>query len=203
MEVAMRRSLMLPLASLLLVPALISCGGNAVPTSAPEAAKEPAAILGHLQYAAVRQDFKALPLVAPITPNVVFPGAMNLHNTAKTLGLTLTAEELKGLGIDEKLAAKLDSLPGSEVEGYGIKDARLAYNAGIYRTLKGVTAKSWGKMEHMGITDEVTLGLAVKQMAIGFGGTKVMTVSCMKMPNGNWGISYLRYDVALKALKQD
>ena len=199
----MRRSFSLSFASLLVLPALVSCGGDSVPTTAPEAAKDPAAILGHLQYAAVRKDFKALPLIAPITPNVVFPGAMNLHNAAKQLGVTLAADELAGLGVDAALAAKFDSLPGSEVDGYGSKEARLAYNAGIYRTLKALTPKTWGKMTHMGIKDEVNLGIAVKQMALGFDGKAVMTVSCLKMPNGNWGISFIRYEVAPKNLKQD
>ena len=64
----MRRSLMLSLASLLLVPAFISCGGDDIPTTAPEAAKEPADILYHLQYVAVRKDYKHTALIAPITP---------------------------------------------------------------------------------------------------------------------------------------
>ena len=36
-------------------------------------------------------------------------------------------------------------------------------------------------------------------MAIGFDGTRIMTVSCVKMPSGAWGITYIRYDVGLKA----
>jgi len=202
----MRRSLMLSLAGLLLVPAIISCGGDAIPTAAPEPAKDPAALLSNLQYLAVRKDYKAAAVIAPITPNVVFPGAMNLHNNAKQMGLSLDAEEIKGLGI-EHLAAKLDSLPGGPSDDYPVKDARLAYNAGIYRTLKGLTAKSWGKMTHMGITDNLAaaqFGLTgVKDMALGFDGTKVLTVSCMKMPSGAWGITYIRYEVAPKNLKQN
>ena len=203
----MRRSLLFPLATLLMVPAFVSCGGDAIPTAAPEPAKEPAALLDHLKYLAVRKDFKTAAVITPITPNVVFPGAMNLHNTAKQLGITLTPEEAKGLGLDDAMAARLDSLPGSEIENYKVKDARLAYNAGIYRILKGITAKSWGKMTHMGITDNAAAAqyglMGVKDMAIGFDGTKVMTVSCVKMPSGAWGITYIRYDVALKNLKQD
>ncbi len=202
----MRRSLLFSLASLLLVPAFIGCGGDPVPTSAPEPAKDPAAILGHLQYLSVRKDYKTAAVITPITPNVVYPGAMNLHNNAKQMGLTLTPEELKGLGI-EHLAAKLDSLPGGPTDDYPVKDARLAYNAGIYRILKGLTPKTWGKMTHMGITDNLAaaqFGLTgVKDMALGFDGTKVLTVSCVKMPNGAWGITYIRYEIGLKGLKQD
>jgi hypothetical protein len=203
----MRRSLLLPLASLLLVPAYVGCGGDEVPTSAPAAAKEPADILYSLQYMAVRKDYKQAAVIAPITPDIVYSGAMHFHQDAKALGLELTPEEIKGLGI-EHLAAKLDSLPGGPSDDYPVKDARLAFNAGIYRLAKGLTAKSWGKMKHMGITDNTAARqygstTIVKDMALGFGDTKVLTVSCIKKPDGNWGISFMRYEVNLKNLKQD
>jgi hypothetical protein len=197
---------MLPLASLLLVPAFVGCGGDEIPTSAPAAAKEPADILYHLQYLAVRKDYKHAALIAPITPDVVYPSAMHFHRQAKEMGIMLTPEEIKGLGI-EHLVAKLDELPGGPSDDYPVKDARLAFNAGIYRLLKGITDKSWGKMRHMGIVDNAAgrqfgSQAVVKDMALGFDGTKVLTVSCLKKPDGNWGVSYLRYDVALKNLKQ-
>ncbi|WP_291272762.1 hypothetical protein [Geothrix sp.] len=202
----MRRSLALPLASLLLLPAFIGCGGDSIPTTAPAAAKEPADILYHLQYLVVRKDYKHAALIAPITPDVVYPSAMHFHKQAKELGITLTPEELKGLGI-EHLAARLDELPGGPTDDYPVKDARLAFNAGLYRLLKGITDKSWGKMRHMGITDNSAArqfgsSTIVKDMALGFDGTKVLTVSCLKKPDGTWGVSYLRYEVALKSLKQ-
>jgi hypothetical protein len=203
----MRQSLMLPLASLLLVPAFVGCGGDPIPTAAPEAAKEPADILYHLQYLAVRKDYKHAALIAPITPDVVYPSAMHFHIQAKDLGITLTPEEMKGLGI-EHLAAKLDALPGGPTEEYPIKDARLAFNAGIYRLCRGLTDKSWAKMRHMGITDN-TAGrqfgstAVLKDMALGIDGKKIMTVSCLRRSDGTWGISYLRYEVSLKGLKQD
>lgn len=202
----MRRSLALPLASLLLVPAFVGCGGDSIPTTAPAAAKEPADILYHLQYLVVRKDYKHAALIAPITPDVVYPSAMHFHKQAKELGITLTPEEIKGLGI-EHLAAKLDELPGGPTDDYPVKDARLAFNAGLYRLLKGITDKSWGKMRHMGITDNSAArqfgsSTIVKDMALGFDGTKVLTVSCLKKPDGTWGVSYLRYEVALKSLKQ-
>lgn len=203
----MRRSLMLPLASLLLVPAFVSCGGDEIPTSAPAPAKEPADILYHLQYLAVRKDYKQAAVIAPITPDVVYPSAMHFHKNAAQMGIALTPEELKGLGI-EHLAAKLDNLPGGPTDDYPVKDARLAFNAGIYRLAKGLTAKSWGKMKHMGITDN-TAGRAfgaqtvLKDMALGLDGTKVLTVTCVKKPDGAWGITFMRYDVAPKNLKQD
>lgn len=203
----MRRSLLLPFTALLLVPAFVGCGGDEIPTTAPVAAKEPADILYHLQYLAVRKDYKHAALVAPITPDVVYPSAMHFHQDAKKMGLELTPEELKGLGV-EHLAAKLDNLPGGPTDDYPVKDARLAFNAGLYRLLKGLTAKSWGKMRHMGVTDnqagrQFGSQSIVKDMALGFGGTKILTVSCLKKPDGTFGVSYLRYEVAPKGLKQD
>lgn len=207
----MRRSLMLPLASLLLVPAFVSCGGDEIPTTPPPAATEPADILYHLQYLAVRKDFKHVTLIAPITPDVVFPSARQMHMDAKALGLTLTPEELRGLGIDDKLAAKLDELPGGpdavNFPDYTIKEARLAYNAGIYRLTKGLTAKSWGKMRHMGIVDNTAARqfgaqTIVKDMSLGFDGTKILSVSCLKKPDGTYGVSFMRYLVSLQGLKQ-
>ena len=202
----MRSSLMLPLAALLLVPAFISCGGDEVPTAAPAAAKEPADILYHLQYVAVRKDFKDLPVFAPITPVMVYPAAMHFHQDAKTAGIELTPEETKGLGLSDQLAAKLDTLPGGPTDDYPVKDARLTFNAGIYRLAKGLTPKTWAKMKHMGITDNSgarSQGVIMKDMALGFDGTKVLTVSCVQLPNNTWGISFMRYEVNLKNFKQD
>ena len=203
----MRRSLMLPLACLLFVPAYVGCGGAEVPTTAPAAAKAPADILYSLQYMAVRRDYSQAAVIAPITPDIVYPGAMHFHQDAKAMGLELTPEEIKGLGI-QHLAAKLDSLPGGPTEDYPVKDARLAFNAGIYRLAKGLTPKSWRKMQHMGVTDNIAARqygsqIIVKDMALGFGDTKLLTVSCIKKPDGNWGISFMRYEVNIKNLKQD
>jgi len=203
----MRRSLMLSLASLLLVPAFISCGGDAIPTTAPEAAKEPADILYHLQYVAVRKDFKHVALIAPITPDVVFPSARQLPLDAKALGLHLTPEELKGLGI-EHLANKLDVLTGGPTDDYPVKDARLAFNSGIYRMTKALTAKTWGKMRHMGISDnsagrQYGSQAVIKDMALGFDGKKVMTVSCLKKPDGTFGVTLIRWELNPKSLNQE
>jgi hypothetical protein len=156
---------------------------------------------------AVRKDYKHVALIAPITPDVVFPSARQLHVDAKALGLALTPEELKGLGI-EHLATRLDALPGSQMDDYTVKDARLAFNAGIYRLTKGLTAKSWGRMRHMGINDN-TAGRAygsqavVKDMGLGFDGKKILTISCLKKPDGTYGVTLMRYEVNPKSLNQN
>jgi hypothetical protein len=146
-------------------------------------------------------------LIAPITPDVVYPSARQLHVDAKALGITLTPEEVKGLGI-EHLADKLDTLPGGPTDDYPVKDARLAFNAGIYLMTKALTAKSWGKMRHMGITDN-SAGRAygsqavIKDMALGFDGKKILTVSCLKKPDGTFGVTLLRWEVNPKTLAQN
>ena len=204
----MRRSLLLSAAFAVTAPIFfMGCGSN-VPTTMPPAAQEPYDILAHLKYLAVRKDFKDAALIAPITPDVVFPSAMHLHQDAKQLGLTLTPEELKGLGIDDKLAARLDTLPGGPADDYTVQQARLAFNAGIYRLLKGLNAKSWARMDSMGIVDNQAMRqfgstAVVKDMTLGFGGQKIMTVSCLKKPDGYYGVSFIRYDVNPKSVKQN
>lgn len=203
----MRRSMLLPLTALAMAPVFIGCGSN-IPTTPPPAAHEPYDLLANLRYLAVRKDFPQAAIIAPITPDVVFPSAMQLHKAAKQLGLNLTPEELKGLGIDAKLAAKLDDLPGSGTDDYTIQDARLAFNAGIYRLLKGLTPKSWERIDSMGISDNLAgrqfgSQAVVKDMTLGFGGQKIMTVSCLKKPDGTWGVSFLRYEINPATLKQN
>ena len=176
----MRRSLMLSLASLLLVPAFISCGGDAIPTTAPEAAKEPADILYHLQYLAVRKDYKHVALIAPITPDVVYPSARQLHLVGHPVACVVAP----------------------------VKDARLAFNSGIYRMTKALTAKTWGKMRHMGISDnsagrQYGSQAVIKDMALGFDGKKVMTVSCLKKPDGTFGVTLIRWEINPKSLNQE
>lgn len=201
----MRRSLLFPVALTLLAPLFIGCGSK-IPTTPPPAAQEPYDILANLRYLAVRKDFPQAALIAPITPDVVFPSAMQLHKAAKQMGLTLTPEELKGLEI-ENLAARLDDLPGSGTDDYTIREARLAFNAGIYRLLKGLNDKSWERIDSMGISDnnagrQYGSTATLKDMTLGFGGQKIMTVSCLRKPDGTWGVSFLRYEVGLQGIKQ-
>jgi hypothetical protein len=207
----MRRPLLPLLAALALVPVFIGCDSSNIPTNPPAAATEPYDILAHLRYLAVRKDYQHAALIAPITPDVVFPSARQFHKDAQQMGLNLTPEEIKGLGI-ENIAARLDELPGGpdpmNYPDYTIKEARLAFNAGIYRLLKGLTAKSWGRIDSMGITDNNAMRqygstTVVKDMALGIGGKKIMTVSCLKKPDGTWGVSLIRYEVSPKSLKQD
>jgi hypothetical protein len=62
-------------------------------------------------------------------------------------------------------------------------------------------------MRHMGITDNTAARqfgaqTVVKDMTLGFDGTKVLSVSCLKKPDGTYGVSFMRYLVSLQGLKQ-
>ena len=70
-----------------------------IPTTAPMAAKEPHEILAHLKYLAVRKDFKDLPVIAPSDLTNLYGNAFWFHSYAGTMNLSLTSEEIQGLGV--------------------------------------------------------------------------------------------------------
>ena len=82
---------------------MVGCGDSKptdkIPTTAPMAAKEPFEILAHLKYLAVRKDFKDLPVIAPSDLTGLYGNAFWFHDHAGTMGLSLTAEEIAGLGV--------------------------------------------------------------------------------------------------------
>jgi hypothetical protein len=175
-----------------------------IPNLPPTAAQTPAAILPHLQYLAAWKNYKHLILIAPISPDVVFPSAWWFHNHAKQLGILLTPEEMQVLGIT-KLASRLDDLPRAPEEGYGIDDARMAFNAGIYRLIKGLPVKVWG-------------GMTVSKVSINHGNSKVMDVmlsynnrpmiqvSCIKKVDAGgggefYGVANIWYQVRPETVK--
>jgi hypothetical protein len=97
-----------------------------VPTTAPMAAKEPFEILNHLKYLAVRKDFKDLPVIAPSDLTNLYGNAFWFHSHAGTMGLSLTAEEIAGLGVG--VAKDLGYLaPG--VSCKDLQDAKDKYDA--------------------------------------------------------------------------
>jgi hypothetical protein len=72
-----------------------------VPTSAPTAIKEPHEVLRHLQYVAVRKDFKHLSLIAPVDPEVVYGSAWWFNKHAGDVGSSLTEAEIDALGVGD------------------------------------------------------------------------------------------------------
>jgi len=83
------------------VALLIGCDSDKIPTSAPAPVKEPHQILGHLQYIAVRKDYKDLAQLAPKDLKGLYSSAWWFHKHAGEMGISLTAEEINGLGVAE------------------------------------------------------------------------------------------------------
>ncbi len=74
---------------------------DTIPKTAPMAAKEPHELLAHFKYIAVRKDFADIPVIAPQDLAGLYGNAWWFHNHAGQMDLTLTDEEIKGLGVEE------------------------------------------------------------------------------------------------------
>lgn len=175
-----------------------------IPNVPPTAAQTPAAILPHLQYLAAWKNYKHLILIAPISPDVVFPSAWWFHNHAKQLNIALTPEELQVLGIT-KLASRLDDLPRAPEEGYGIEDARMAFNAGIYRLIKGFPVKIWSAMK----VSKVSMNPGnnkVMDVMLSYNNQPMIQVSCIKKVDAGgggefYGVANIWYQVRPETIK--
>ncbi|HJU82851.1 MAG TPA: hypothetical protein VJ600_01440 [Holophagaceae bacterium] len=191
---------LVPAAGLLLL-AGCNTGTSGLPSTPPLAAKEPSEILAHLKYLAGSKDVKQLIVIAPIAPDIVFPSAWWFHKQSRDLGIDLTPEEMKTLGV-EKWKDKLDNLPraGDELPGYGIDDARAAFNAGVYRLVKGFSPEEWGKMYVMDVRQNA-YNVKVTDVTIGFDGQPKIIVSCIKRTEDTWGVANLQYKVGIAKKK--
>ena len=89
------------IAGLALVMGCDSKPSDGIPATAPMAAKEPFEILPHLKYVAVRKDFKDLPVIAPSDMTGLYGNAFWFHDHAGFMTLSLTAEEIQGLGVTD------------------------------------------------------------------------------------------------------
>jgi hypothetical protein len=174
---------------------------NNGPVGPPLAAKEPADILQHLKYLASSKDIKHLVVIAPLTPDIVFPSAWWFHSQARNLGLELTPDEMTQLGITQ-WKDKLDNLPrsGEELPGYGIDQARATFNAGLYRLVKGFTPDEWNKMYVMEVKQNPG-NVKVMDVTIGFGGQPKIKVSCIKRTEDSWGVANMQYLVGVAKKK--
>ena len=89
------------IAGLALIMGCDSRPSDGIPATAPMAAKEPFEILAHLKYLAVHKDFKDLPVIAVTDMTGLYGNAGWFHDHASFMDLTLSAEEIQGLGISE------------------------------------------------------------------------------------------------------
>jgi hypothetical protein len=86
------------------VALLVGCDSkpaDTVPKTAPMAAKEPFELLPHLKYIGVRKDLADLPVIAPQDLNGLYSNVWWFHNHAGQMDLNLTADEIKGLGVEK------------------------------------------------------------------------------------------------------
>lgn len=189
--------------------ALVICMGcgnkdGAIPNVPPTAAQTPGAILPHLQYLAAWKNYKHLILISPISPDVVFPSAWWFHNHAKQLGISLTPEEMQILGITN-LASRLDDLPRAPEETYGIEDARKAFNAGIYRLIKGLPVHVWGAMRVSKVSMNPSSN-KVMDVMLSYNNRPMIQVSCIKKVDAGgggefYGVANIWYQVRLETVK--
>jgi hypothetical protein len=187
----------LALASLPVLMLTLACDKKAdIANTPPLAAKQPGEILAHLQYLAIKKDYKHLVIIAPVAADVVFPAAAWFHRQAASLGIKLNPEEMKSLGV-ESLADKLDALPPSDVPGYGIQEARACFNAGIYRLVKGFDDDVWANMVVMKTAPNAG-NSRVTDVTIGNGRQALMTIGCIKRSDETYGVSNIQYNVGLR-----
>lgn len=175
------------------VVAIVGCGNkdSDIPTAPPVAAAQPEQIFKHLQYLATSKDYKHVALIAPVEPAIVFSSAGWFHKHATDLKLDLTDEELAGLGITD-LKDKLAKIPSTEGPDYPIEKARLAFNAGLYRVLKGVPTGAWGDV----VVSEVKKNPSntrIMDVLFAYKGKQFLQVSCIKKADGAYGVSFIRY----------
>ena len=178
----------------------LGCGKESgIPTTPPLAPTEPYQILKHLQYLAVRKDLKHIVVIAPTIPEIVYPSAWWFHKQATDLKIDLSDEELRALGI-EKLKDRLPNLPRAEEADYGIQDARLAFNAGMYRLVKAMPEEAWGEMAVMEIKPNPS-DPKVKDVLLGLHGKPIMKVSCVPKNKTDYGVSLIQYQIRPSSLK--
>ena len=188
---------LVPAALLLAAPSIgIGCDNKTVAASdAPLPAQTPQDIIQHFRYLSASKDYKHILFMAPVSADVVFPSAWWFHSQAAGLGLQLTPQEMKDLDVTS-LADKLDNLPRYPVPGYDIQDARKAFYAGIYRLVKGFSTAEWNKMYVMSVQTSAS-SQNVVDVTLGFDSQPKLVVSCIKTPEGTYGVANIQYKVGI------
>jgi hypothetical protein len=189
-------------AAVLLLVGTLACGskGSGIPTSPPLAPTEPHMILEHLKYLAVRKDFKHVVVIAPVSREIVMPSAWWFHKHATDVKVELSDEDLRTMGI-EHLKSRLSNLPRLEDKEYSIEDARLAFNAGMFRLVRGIPDEAWAEISIMEIKPNAA-DPRVKDVLLGLHGKPIMKVSCVKKNETSYGISMILYVIQPGSLKK-
>ena len=229
------------LAGLTLFLGCDSKSADTIPKTAPMAAKEPYELLPHMKYIAVAKDYKDIPVISPQDLSGLYGNAWWFQNHAGTMGLTLTAEEIKDLGVDEvkklgylapgvsmaSLQATLDKLQAHQIQAIpadmeGLDQAKLdklpttdkdqpkdfaamtgtllrpAYNAGLYRLLKGVPVSLWNDVS-------ISKTLPTKnpeetKLVLAYQGKEIIEMTARQKADKTYGIIYMKYLVWPSAL---
>lgn len=189
-------------AAVVLLIGTLACDGkgSGIPTTPPLAPTEPHMILEHLKYLAVRKDFKHVVIIAPVNREIVMPSAWWFHKHATDVKIELSDEDLRTMGI-EHLKSRLSNLPRLEDKDYSIEDARLAFNAGMYRLVRGVPDEAWESIAVMEIKPNAA-DPRVKDVLLGLHGRPIMKVSCVKKNETTYGISMILYVIQPSSLKK-
>jgi len=165
--------------------------GSDLPTTPPLAAQAPGDLLDHLKYLVGSGDVKHLVLITPVTEDVVYPSSSWFHKNCTNLGIDLTPEEVKMLGL-EPFKDRLNNLPAAPEPGHGVGRAARPLNAGASALMKGFTKQAWANM----VVSEVKPNPAngrVTDVFIAYKGNQVMSLNCVKKADNTWGISNLNY----------
>lgn len=179
----------------------LGCGskGSGIPTSPPLAPTEPHQILQHLKYLAVRKDFKHVVLIAPVSRDIVIPSAWWFHKHAMDVKIDISDDDLRLMGI-EKLKGRLSNLPRVEEADYTIEDARLAFNAGMYRLVRALPDQAWAEMSVMENKPN-TGDPRVTDITLGLHGKPIMKVSCIKKNESTYVVAMILYLVQPGSIK--
>jgi hypothetical protein len=175
---------------------LVGCDtGDGIPTTPPLAPAEPRDILPHLQYLIGRKDYKHVVIIAPVEEAIVAPSARWFHQQAMQLGIDLTPEEIAGLEI-KPIADRLNNLPPAPTEGYDLAMARKAFNAGLYRLLKGFDASDWKDMRVLSVSQNGA-NIRIMDVVLGIAGQPKLQLALIRKGDNTWGISNIQYKSGL------
>ncbi len=165
--------------------------GDGIPTTPPLAPAEPRDILPHLRYLIGRKDYKHVVIIAPVEEAIVAPSARWFHQQAMQLGIDLTPEEIKGLDI-QPIADRLNNLPSAPAENYDLSMARKAFNAGLYRLLKGFDAEDWKDMRVVSV-EQNRANIRIMDVVLGLAGQPKLKLALIRKGDNTWGISNIQY----------
>ncbi len=213
-------------AALLSLAVIVGCEGKPtekVPSTPPLAPAEAHLVFKNLQYIGARKDAKNIPLIAPVAQDVVFQSGSWFHFHAGQMGIALDEKELQDLGLVEFLnmgyistqplkmfpstELKIDQFPPPDPKhpkydpAYDITKARVVYNAGVYRLMKGVPAEMWPELVVMENKQDPS-NAKLRQLVIGYKATPVLNLAVFQKDDGKWALVYVLFKQWPEQLKK-